>query len=288
MPYKQLSTTLLIPSFDVIKPATQLTIGIMALLLLGACTSTGITSGDGASISQAQLEPYNGPKARITVGPIIDKSGDSGDRSLTTHLGRMRGEVDSSRINKHALLGGVRDMLTTALFNSNRYIVLERENINDAMVEQDFSQSQKVGDSSRIATGMIEGAELLVIGSLTAFKPAKEGGGFPIPIPLNRNVDDIAIFRIGVSKSYIAMDLRVIDVATGRILATLPVEGSSWKSSASFHGVAGKHTNYNYLHLPGLINIFSNTPIEKALNEMVHAAVVEIVKRTPEHYHYNP
>ena len=267
-----------------IKPGIQLITGIVALVLLSACTSTGITSGDSVSISQAQLEPYNGPKARITVGPIIDKSGDSGNRSLTTHIGRMRGETNSSSINKDAVLGGVRDMLTTALFNSNRYIVLERENINDAIVEQDFSHSRKAGEASHIPTGMIEGAELLVIGSLTAFKPAKEGGGFPIPIPLNRNLDDIAIFRIGVSKSYIAMDLRVIDVTTGRILATLPVEGSSWKSSASFHGVAGKHTNYNYLQLPGLIRVFSNTPIEQALNEMVHAAVVEIVKRTPEDY----
>jgi curli biogenesis system outer membrane secretion channel CsgG len=268
----------------VIKPGIQFITGIVALVLLSACASTGITSGDGASISQAQLEPYNGPKARITVGPVIDKSGDSGDRSLTTHLGRMRGESSSSNINKDAVLGGVRDMLTTALFNSNRYIVLERENINDAMVEQDFSQSRNAGEASRIPLGMIEGAELLVIGSLTAFKPAKEGGGFPVPIPLSRNVDDIAIFRIGVSKSYIAMDLRVIDTATGRILATLPVEGSSWKSSATFHGVAGKHTNYHYLQLPGLIRVFSNTPIEKALNEMVHAAVVEIVKRTPDDY----
>ncbi|MBE9516172.1 MAG: hypothetical protein IME93_04260 [Proteobacteria bacterium] len=276
-----------IPSFDVTRQILPHAVVILALALLSACASTGVTSGDGASISQAQLEPYNGPKARITVGPIIDKSGDSGDRSLAIHLGKMRGDT-SSDIDKSAVLGGVRDMLTTALFNSNRYIVLERENINDAMVEQDFSQDQKTSETSRIPTDKLEGAELLVIGSLTAFKPAKEGGGFPIPIPLGKNHSDIAIFRIGVSKSYIAMDLRVIDTATGRILATVPVEGTSWKSSASFQGVLGKHTNYNYVRLPGLISVFSNTPIEKALNEMVYAAVVEIVKRTPDDYRKHP
>lgn len=244
-----------------------------------ACATTSVTSGDGASISQAQLEAYNGPKARIAVGPIIDKSGDSGEQSLHAYLTSMTNGID-----RKAVLSGVRDMLTTALFNSNRYIVLERDNIKDAMVEQDFSQSRQVGELSRIPAGAIEGAELLLLGSLTAFKPAKEGGGIPIPIPLGKKARDIAIFRIGVSKSYIAMDLRVVDTATGRILATVPVEGTSWKSKARFQGVVGKHTNYNYVRLPGLISVFSNTPIEKALNEMVNAAVIEIVNRTPDDY----
>lgn len=257
----------------------QLVMGLMLALLLSACATTAVTSGDGAGISEAQREAYDGPRARITVGPIIDKSGDSGNNSLALYLQSM-----SNGIDKQAVLGGVRDMLTTALFNSNRYIVLERETINDAMVEQDFSQNRKAGDHSRIAVGKLEGAELLVVGSLTAFKPAKQGGGIPIPVPLGKKARDIAIFRIGVSKSYIAMDLRVVDITTGRILATVPVEGTSWKSRARFQGVVGKHTNYNYVKLPGLINVFSNTPIEKALNEMVNAAVAEVVKRTPDNY----
>ncbi|MDH5632897.1 MAG: CsgG/HfaB family protein [Gammaproteobacteria bacterium] len=262
--------------------ARRLLLAVLLSATAGCATTPVVTSGGGAGISEAQAERYDGPKARIAVGPIIDKSGNAGTNSLQEFL-----KDDPSGIDKPAVLGSIRDMLTTALFNSNRYIVLERDAIKDVLVEQDFATSQP-GNKTLIPVGEIEGAELLVTGSLTAFKAAKEGGGFPIPIPLGKNANDIAIFRIGASKSYVAMDIRVIDTASGRILATTAVEGTSWKNETRLEGFIGKHTGYGFLHTPGLIRVFSNTPVEKALSEMVNVAVAVIIRRTPEDYRRYP
>jgi len=187
----------------------------------------------------------------------------------------------------NGVLSGIRDMLTTALFQSNRYIVLERATLSDALVEQEFSASGKVGEASRIPMGQIEGAELLVVGALTAFNPGIAGGvGFPIPIPLN-NRGDMAILDVQFRKGYAAMDLRVIDTRTARIVASVAVEGSTYKFGAAVSGIAS--TRSGSVRLPVILRGFTNTPAERAISEMVDAAVVNIVEKTPPvYFHYDP
>lgn len=260
---------------------------VFAIILSTGCAATAKVTGgaEGATISGAQAEKYDGPKARIAVGPIVDKTGDSGKRSLSRHL-RLLGQKKSTYkdMNVGNVTSSIRDMLTTSLFNSNRYIVLERDTIKDVMVEQEFSASGKVGEDTKIPMGQIEGAELLVVGALTGFDPgAAGGGGFPIPIPVGD--DDYAILRVSFSTSYVSMDIRVIDVKTSRVLASVAVEGKSRKASAGVSGIA--NTGFGYVQLPELIKGFANTPVEKAINKMVDAAVKSIAEKTPAEYkHY--
>ena len=259
---------------------------VVAVLLLAGCTTTDITKGGGATIAEAQAEKYNGPKARIAVGSIVDKSG-TGKESLTTQLGLMARKSGSSGIpDAKAVMSGIRDLVTTALFQSNRYIVLERDAISDVLVEQEFSASGKVGDTSRIPIGQIEGAELLVVGAITGFDAAAAGGGgFPIPIPINRG-RDFVVLDVEVRKAFVSMDLRVIDTRTGRVVSTVAVEGAARKFGAGVSGFA--RTRYGgMVRVPTLLRGFANTPVEKAISEMVDAAVTHIVEKTPaEYYHY--
>ena len=67
------------------------------------------TSQGGPTIDQAQAEDAMGPKARVAVNKFTDKSA----------KGRSTGEIGD----------GMAEMLTTALFNTNRYIVLERQTL---------------------------------------------------------------------------------------------------------------------------------------------------------------
>ncbi len=258
---------------------------LAALLLLAGCAPTAeITKGGGATIGEAQAEQYDGPKARITVGRVVDKSG-SGKESLTYQLGLLARRGGSTP-DANAVMSGIRDLVTTALFQSNRFIVLERDAISDVLVEQEFSASGKVGEASRIPSGQIEGAELLVIGAITGFDAAAAGGGgFPIPIPLNRG-RDFAIIDLQISKSSVAMDLRVIDTRTGRVVSTVAVEGSARKFGAGLSGFA--RTRYGgTVRIPTVLRGFTNTPVEKAISDMVDAAVAHIVEKTPTNYfHY--
>ena len=95
---------------------------------------TKVTSGqDSPDINQAQAEAYNGPKARIAVSRFTDKtgkgwwSGASGD--------------------------GMADQLVTALFNSNRFIVLERQTLGDVLAEQDLGASGRVSQQTAAPIG---------------------------------------------------------------------------------------------------------------------------------------
>lgn len=254
--------------------------------LSGCATSSEVTKGGGATLSEAQAEKYDGPKARITVGKIIDKSG-TRKQSLTYQLGVLaRRSGGESPPDAGSLMGGIRDMVTTALFQSNRYIVLERESISDVLLEQEFSAGGKVGENSRIPVGQIEGAELLVIGAITGFDAAADGGGgFPIPIPLN-NGRDIMVLDISYKKAFVSMDLRVIDTRTGRIVSTVAVEGSARKYGAGVSGFA-RTRHGGMLRIPTVLRGFANTPVEKAISEMVDAAVTHIVEKTPSVYFHD-
>jgi curli biogenesis system outer membrane secretion channel CsgG len=259
---------------------------LCALLLAGCATTTEVTKGGGATIGQAQAEKYDGPKARITVGRIVNKSG-TGKKSLTTQLGLLA-RAGSGAPDANAVMSGIRDMVTTALFQSNRFIVLERENISDVLVEQEFSASGKVGEASRIPAGQIEGAELLVIGAITGFDAAAAGGGgFPIPIPINRG-RDVVVLDIEIRKAFVSMDLRVIDTRTGRIVSTVAVEGAARKFGAGLSGFA-RTRHGGMVRIPTVLRGFANTPVEKAISEMVDAAVTHVVEKTPaEFFHFPP
>jgi len=258
----------------------------LALLLAGCAPSATVTKGGGATIGEAQAEHYDGPKARIAVGTIVDKTSAAPLKSLSFQLSRITVSDSNSPVpDANGVLSGIRDMLTTALFQSNRYIVLERATLSDALVEQEFSVSGKVGEASRIPMGQIEGAELLVVGALTAFNPGIAGGvGFPVPIPLNKR-GDMAILDVQMRKGFAAMDLRVIDTRTARIVASVAVEGSSYKFGAAVSGIAS--TRSGSIRLPVILRGFTNTPAERAISEMVDAAVANIVEKTPPVYFHD-
>jgi len=259
---------------------------LLALLLAGCAPSATVTKGGGATIGEAQAEHYDGPKARIAVGTIVDKTSAAPLKSLSFQLSRITVSDSNSPVpDANGVLSGIRDMLTTALFQSNRYIVLERATLSDALVEQEFSASGKVGETSRIPMGQVEGAELLVVGALTAFNPGIAGGvGFPVPIPLNKR-GDMAILDVQMRKGYAAMDLRVIDTRTARIVASVAVEGSSYKFGAAVSGIAS--TRSGSVRLPVILRGFTNTPAERAISEMVDAAVANVVEKTPPVYFHD-
>ena len=229
-------------------------------LVLSGCASlmqpqAKVTSGGGPSMQQAQQEAYDGPKARIAVSRFTDKTG----------KGWWTGQLGD----------GMADMLTTSLFNSNRYIVLERHTLQDVMSEQDLGASGRIKKETAAPIGKIEGAELLVAGAVTEYQPGSSGigGGFG---GAGRVIGGILG---GIKKSHIAIDLRVIDTRTSRIVAATTVEGSATDISG-LGGLAGGH-------LGGGLGAWHNQPIEKALRIALGAGVDFIVSQTPaKYYHY--
>ena len=125
------------------------------LLLLGACSgATVVSRGDGPTIREAQETPYDGNKKRIAVTAFERKTPKGG-----TTIG-----------------SGLSSMLADALFNTNRFIVLERERLDEVMAEQDLGDSGRFRQETVAPKGELEGAELLIRGAVTEFEPECRGG----------------------------------------------------------------------------------------------------------------
>lgn len=246
---------------------------VVLLMLFSACTATRVTQGGGLSIAQAQAEVASGQKLRIAVGVIMDKTGGK----LAQEVGHLNaGRSDEQQMEAEGMTRGVRDMLTAALFDSSRFIVVERDTLSVIMTEQEFSQSAKAGDKTRIPVGQLEGADLLVLGALTAFDAGTSGGALPIPIPLGRK-GNFGVFNVSAKRGYVAMDLRVIEIKTGRVLNSTAVEGRNWRvglDMTGFFSIGGSS-----IKLPGLLKYFSNTPVEEALQRMITAATERIANQ---------
>jgi curli biogenesis system outer membrane secretion channel CsgG len=224
------------------------------------CASTEPTAtvvgGGGPTIDQAQRERYDGPKARIAVNKFTNKS-----------------------VSGHGKLGqGMSDMLTTALFQSNRFIVLDRTDHDAIMTEQDLGASGRIKQETAAPIGEMEGAELMITGAVTAFKDNAGGAIGGVGVPLG---GALAIGIGGGKKTaYMAIDIKVVEVRTGRIVAATTVEG---KSTDWFGGIGGA---IGGIPIPFGIGGYKNTPAEKAIRVCIIKAVDYISSQTPARYYH--
>jgi curli biogenesis system outer membrane secretion channel CsgG len=222
-----------------------------------------VTNPEGKSIEEAQQEAYDGPKARIAVSQFKDKTG----------KGWWTGAIGD----------GMADMLATALFHSNRYIVLERQTVSDVLREQDLGAAGRIKKGTEAAIGEIEGAELLVTGAVTEFEGAQSGvgggiGGLGGLGTAGRILGGIAG---GIKNAHMAIDLRLVDTKTSRIVAATSVEGKAtdFALGGALAGAGGGGA------LGGALGGWSKTPTEKALRICLQEAVRFVVSKTPAVYY---
>ena len=115
------------------------------------------TSQGGPGIDQVQAEDAMGPKARVAVSRFNDKSA----------KGNYTGQIGD----------GMAEMLSNALFSTNRFIVLERQALGDVIKEQDLGAAGRVRQDTAAPVGELEGADLLIQGTITEFEPGSSGAG---------------------------------------------------------------------------------------------------------------
>ena len=235
---------------------------ILILVWINSCAPTAtVTSYGGPSISQAQAEPYNGLKARLAVGQFQDKTAQGGVSAYW--LGNFG--LTWKRIGE-----GMRDMLTTALFNSNRFIVLEREQLDAVLDEQDLGASGRIKKGTEAKIGEIYGAELLITAAVTEFEGSKQAVGGATRI-LGVSLDAEA------KKGHVAIDIRIIDMKTSQIVAATSVVGN-----AKSFGLGG---DTQIGSVPLALRGLSKTPIEKAIRVSIQEAVKYITSQTPANYY---
>ena len=256
---------------------------VFALMLLASCGPVGeaiqnpgkptaqTASASQQSIDTAQLEPYDGPKARVAVYRFADQSAKGGG-GYSRSTGWYSAQIGN----------GMAEMLNDVLVQSNRFIVLDRQSLEDVLMEQDLGASGRVRPKSAPKIGAIEGADLLIKGSVTEFEPGSSGGNassalgyFGAPGAVLGGVLG------GVEQSHIAMVVQVVDATTSRILFSTTVEGKANDFNlGGFLGGFGRNFSAN-----GGLGVWQNTPMEKAIRVAIIKAVQEVSNKTPKTYY---
>lgn len=229
---------------------------VLVSLFMGCAETTTNVQSEGPTTQEALM--YQGPKARIAVA------------SFRCKAAKCSGEIGN----------GLSDMLATALFRSNRFVVLERGiGFEQVKKELELGQSEYVSQGKAVQKGHVESADVLVVGAITAFEPNYKGGG-----GLVGGLFGTVLGGAGgkLRNAYISADIRLVDVRTGRIINATTVEGDA--VSYAVGGLGGSRLS-SHVYLGGALGIYKNTPMEKAIRVMLDNAVAAVANMVPQSYY---
>ncbi len=229
------------------------------LLVFPALTAAMVPLAAAGQRSQA---PYAGPRVRVSVAEIRDKTAGGG---ISTQM------LEKYNVPWKAIGEGMREMLVTALFKTKRFAILERALLEEVLKEQDLGASGRVQGGTAAATGGILGADLIITGAVTEFvtdsltvKGGAEVAGTQIDGSMN--------------KGYVGLDIRIIDAKTSEVVVATYVMGRA--NSYGLEADPGEEAK-----LPVSLSIFARTPAERAIRNAIQKAVADIVQMTPGEYY---
>jgi curli biogenesis system outer membrane secretion channel CsgG len=190
------------------------------------------------------------------------------------------GDFQVKALNANQYIGdGLREMLLTALHNTGRFAVMERIDIQGIAAEQALSRSSLARPETAIPNAQMEVADVMIFGAVTEFEGEAGGSDFNIGMPS-------APFSAsrGGKTSHMAIDVRVVDVPSGRLLLAERIASSADSSKGGFGAtptVSGKS-------LPFSFGAFRNTPMEKAIRDAVIQATQYVSNNLPPAYFRHP
>jgi curli biogenesis system outer membrane secretion channel CsgG len=207
----------------------------------------------------AALPPYSGPKARIAVADF---------------------EVKAARAT-YEIGSGLREMLVTALINSNRFSVLERQALSAVMQEQELSASGAAQPGSGPQRGNIKTADLIITAAVTEFEPQASGGRAGIGGGGGVGSGVLgALIGGALNKAHMALDIRIVDASTSEVLTATRVQGQASDISGGI--MAGFLGSWG---LGAGLSAYANTPMEKAIRVCIIEAVRYISQTIPANFY---
>jgi len=155
-------------------------------------------------------------------------------------------------------------MLESALFDSGRFVVVQREKLKDVIAEQDLAASGRTAAAKKVAqTGKIRSARYLASGALTEVTENQSGGDGGI---------NIKGFRIGAGKNeaQITAIITLTDTTTSEIVAKERVVGKAGGTALRL-GYSGA--------IGGELGGFAKTPLGQAAQDVINQAVAFMAKK---------
>ncbi len=177
-------------------------------------------------------------------------------------------ENQSSFAGQWKLGGGMADLLITELLNSGRVIVLERQHLDDTLGELMRQGKALFRPEGRVATGRLKNVRYVIRGVITDFTVTGDASGW--------FRTETTGGRLGGRSAKVSLNLRITDVETGEVIASVRADGTA---RASFFGAA---VDYRRLAFGG--DAFFQTPLGRATEAAIRDAVARILDRLPTEY----
>jgi curli biogenesis system outer membrane secretion channel CsgG len=151
-------------------------------------------------------------------------------------------------------------MLESALYDTGRFVLVEREKLRDVMNEQDLMASGRMAQAKNVAqTGKLRPAKYLATGAITEVDAAQSGGDGSI---------NLKGFRIGLGKTdaHVTIIAKLIDTTSGEIVAKKRIVGKPGGTRLKI-GYAGSDWGGN-------LGGFKKTPLGQAAQDCITQAAI--------------
>lgn len=231
----------------------RLTAAVILALALALLPAHAQTAPDAPVAAPAVTAPATDPAVSAPAGPSLTTPAPAPQVNIAIGSFRCKAAGCTAQIGD-----GVADALATALLETGKFALYERENVAQLTEEGFFGGTNP--------TEAFEGADVLIFGAITDFDPEGKSSG-------------MCVFGVclGGKESVIGVDLRIVDARTRRVIAGTHVEGKSSSTGVSM--------NLGMI-LPGLSgNASSSQNAQKALNDLLGKAVTQLIARIPATYY---
>jgi curli biogenesis system outer membrane secretion channel CsgG len=156
-------------------------------------------------------------------------------------------------------------MLESALFDTGRFVIVEREKLTDVIAEQDLAASGRTAKAGKVAqTGLIRSARYIATGAVTTVDEKQSGGNAGI------SFKGISLGG-GKSDAQVTLIVKLIDTTTGEIVAKESITGKAGNIGLNV-GISKGGVNTD-------LGGFKKTPLGQAAQDCINKASEFIAKK---------
>lgn len=231
---------------------------LIAVAVLGVFSVSALAAETEITEKTAQVPKCDKPIGKIALGKVTCKAAFCSNPKTPTasflqQIVSLTGQPAYEGIGQ-----GIGDMLISALRETGCFEVLERESLEE--LKQEMALMGKNIE--------LEAADFLVGGSVTSLTMETTNTNLGLGIiPVLSAVD------IKKTKAVVGMDIRIIDVNSGKITFTKSYEANSQKSGLGIGAGAGWHG----VGFGGIYSQLKGTALEEVVRDIVVRATVDIV-----------
>lgn len=192
------------------------------------------------SIQAKKADEPKGLKRKVAIGRFSNE---------TRYGQSFFVDKNSDRIGKQAM-----DILSAKLFESGRFIMLERADLSKIEKELEMGGSSQLRNS----------ADYLILGSITEFG--------------RKEVSDVGVFsRVKKQEAFAKVHIRIVDVSNGRIIYSEEGKGIAYSEAGTVMGVGAKGSYDGQLNdkaIDAAISDLTSNIIENMLDKPWHGYIL--------------